>query len=71
LEPKWLVMSYGPKRGSGMSKSEKYRQHAADCVRLAQSVSAAGDRAVLIEMAAMWMRLPDRAEATGNAASDS
>jgi hypothetical protein len=48
-----------------MSRAEKYRQHAADCARLAQSVSAPQDRAVLMEMAAMWLRLAERAEATG------
>jgi hypothetical protein len=47
-----------------MSTAEKYRQHAADCVRLAQSVSSLGDRATLMEMAAIWMRLAERAEAT-------
>jgi hypothetical protein len=65
VEPKPTVMSFGPKRGIGMSTSEKYRQHAADCVRLAHSVAAPVDRAVLMEMAAMWMRLAERAEVVG------
>jgi hypothetical protein len=46
-----------------MSAAETYRQHAADCVRLAQSVSGPEDKALLMEMAAMWLRLADRAEA--------
>jgi len=46
-----------------MSVAEMYRQHAADCVRLAQSVSGPEDRTLLMEMAAMWLRLAERAEA--------
>jgi hypothetical protein len=42
-----------------------YRQHAADCVRLAQSVSSPEDRTLLMEKAAMWLRLAERAEAMG------
>jgi hypothetical protein len=45
-----------------MSTAAKYKRHAADCLRLAQLVSAPGDRAVLTEMAAMWLWLADRAE---------
>jgi hypothetical protein len=45
-----------------MSTAAKLRRHAADCFRLAQSVSAPKDRAVLTEMAAIWLRLADRSE---------
>ena len=45
-----------------MSAAETYRQHAGDCVRLAQSISSPEDRALLMEMAAMWLRLAERAE---------
>src|SRR5258708_7217232 len=48
--------------GGQMSTAEKYRRHAADCLRLALSVGAPGDRALLMEMAAMWLRLVERAE---------
>ena len=48
-----------------MSAAETYRQHAGDCVRLAQSVSGPEDRTLLMEMAAMWLRLAERAEAMG------
>jgi hypothetical protein len=34
-------------------------------VRLAQSISSPEDRALLMEMAAMWLRLAKRAEAMG------
>ena len=45
-----------------MSTAAKYKRHAADCLRFAQLVSAPRDRALLTEMAAMWLRLADRAE---------
>jgi len=45
-----------------MSKAAKYKRHAADCLRFARLVSAPDDRALLTEMAAMWLRLADRAE---------
>jgi hypothetical protein len=45
-----------------MSTAAKFRRHVADCFRLAQSISAPKDRALLIEMAAMWLRLADRSE---------
>jgi hypothetical protein len=45
-----------------MSTAAKYKRHAADCFRFAQLVSAPDDRALLTEMAAMWLRLAGRAE---------
>jgi len=45
-----------------MSTAAKFRRHAADCFRLAQSISAPKDRTLLTEMAAMWLRLADRSE---------
>jgi hypothetical protein len=45
-----------------MSKAAKYKRHAADCLRFAQLVGAPDDRALLTEMAAMWLRLADRAD---------
>jgi hypothetical protein len=47
---------------SQMSMAAKYKRHAADCLRFAQLVSTPDDRALLTEMAAMWLRLADRAE---------
>jgi hypothetical protein len=41
-----------------LTSTEKYRQHAADCLRLAQWAS---DRTALVEMAAAWLRLAERA----------
>lgn len=45
-----------------MYTAAKYKRHAADCLRFARLVSTPRDRAVLTEMAAMWLRLADRAE---------
>ena len=45
-----------------MSAGATYRQHALDCLRLAQVASAPRDKAVLAEMAATWMRLADFVE---------
>jgi hypothetical protein len=44
-----------------MSKAEKYRQYAADCLRFAQLARAPDERTVFAEMAAMWLRLAERA----------
>jgi hypothetical protein len=45
-----------------MSKAEKYREYARFCVELAQSASLPDDRARLIEMAQLWVRLAERVE---------
>ena len=48
-----------------MPRGAKYRRHAADCLRLADTelFRNSNDRTLLIEMAAMWLRLAERAEA--------
>ena len=43
-----------------MSRAERYRQYAADCLRLAQSISTPHDKTVLVQMAAKWLRLAER-----------
>jgi hypothetical protein len=40
---------------------EEYRRNAAECLRLAQTLSNPTNRAVLIEMAHAWERLAERA----------
>jgi hypothetical protein len=45
-----------------MLVATKYRQHAADCLRLAQLTSAPQDKTVLAQMAAMWLRLAEFTE---------
>ena len=48
-----------------MPRAVKYRRHAADSLRLADTelFRNSNDRVLLIEMAAMWLRLAERAEA--------
>jgi hypothetical protein len=45
-----------------MSAGVKYRQCAANCLRLAQLTNAPQDKSVLAEMAAMWLRLAEFTE---------
>ena len=58
-------VSFGSNRGVGMPRAVKYRRHAADSLRLADTelFRNSNDRVLLIEMAAMWLRLAERAEA--------
>jgi len=56
-----------------MSRAERYRGYAAECVRLAQLSSNPADKALLVEMADNWIRMAERAEAradTGNIEQD-
>jgi hypothetical protein len=53
-----------------MSAGVTYRQHALDCLRLAQLASTPQDKALLAEMATMWLRLAEFAESIGAAVSD-
>jgi hypothetical protein len=48
-----------------MSAGATYRQHALNCLRLAQSASTPQDKALLAEMATMWLRLAEFAETVG------
>jgi hypothetical protein len=45
------------------SRAEQYRRYAAECVRVAQETTNAGDKAMLLQMAETWRRLAERAEA--------
>jgi hypothetical protein len=45
-----------------MSWAERYRGHAADCVRLAHQTASPTDKAMLLQMAERWVRLAERAE---------
>jgi hypothetical protein len=53
-----------------MSVGTTYRQHAADCLRLAQLASAPQDKGLLAEMAAMWLRLAEFTESVNITTSD-
>jgi len=46
-----------------MSRTERYRGYAAECVRLAQLSRNPADKALLVEMADNWIRMAERAEA--------
>jgi hypothetical protein len=46
-----------------MSRADNYRQYATACAGLAQLVRVPEDRVRLMEMAALWLRLAERAEA--------
>jgi hypothetical protein len=56
-------MSFGFNRGVGMPRAAKYKRRAADCLRLAETELFRNDRILLVEMAAMWLRLAERAGA--------
>jgi hypothetical protein len=42
--------------------SEEYRRHAAECLRIAESVIDSQERIRLIDMAQSWLRLAEQAE---------
>jgi hypothetical protein len=44
-----------------MKNGKNYRQYAADCIRIAQTMSA-GDKKILLEMAEAWERRAQEAE---------
>jgi|tagenome__1003787_1003787.scaffolds.fasta_scaffold20910934_2 hypothetical protein len=45
--------------------SEEYRRHAAECLRIAESVSDTDQRLWLIDMAQCWLHLAQQAEKKG------
>jgi hypothetical protein len=47
------------------ASSEEYRRHAGECVRLAQQIQNAKDKAMLLAMAETWLRLAKQTE-SGN-----
>ena len=47
--------------GSGMSSADRYREFAAECLRVAQRASNPDDKALLVEMAEVWRRMAERA----------
>jgi hypothetical protein len=44
-----------------MSLADRYREFAAECVRVAQQSSNPDEKALLLEMAEAWRRLAERA----------
>jgi len=56
--------------GMGMSPADlaaRYREHAADCVKIAPGCSDPANKLSLLEMARSWLRLADHAEKNGDA----
>jgi hypothetical protein len=56
-------------RGMGMSPTDlaaRYREHAADCVKIAPGCSDPANKLSLLEMARSWLRLADHAEKNGD-----
>jgi hypothetical protein len=45
-----------------MATGEAYREYAAQCVRLAQQKQKPTEKAILLEMADIWIRLAEKAE---------
>jgi hypothetical protein len=45
-----------------MPSAAEYRRHASECVRLAQQVQNANDKALLLSMAESWRRLAEQTE---------
>jgi hypothetical protein len=63
----WLDMVSLKARGMGMSDlAARYREHAADCVKIAPGCSDPANKLSLLEMARSWLRLADHAEKNGD-----
>jgi hypothetical protein len=50
------------KRDRVMTQAEKYKERAAECVRMAERASSAEDKGMLLQMADTWLRLAEKAE---------
>jgi hypothetical protein len=46
-----------------MDSIARCRRHAADCLKMARSATADGDKALLLQMAETWRHLAELAEA--------
>ncbi len=56
-----------------MTAADAYRRYAADCMAMSQRRENINDKATLVEMATMWLRLAEFAEkneGTDNSSSD-
>jgi hypothetical protein len=47
-----------------MASAEAYRRYAAECVRVAQQTDSPSDKALLLGMAEMWIRLAEQVKPT-------
>ncbi len=44
-----------------MALADRYKQFAAECVRVAQQTSSPNDKAMLLQMADTWLKLAEKA----------
>ena len=51
-----------PGEKGGMERPIDFERFAAECARLAQAVESIEDKALLLRMAEVWIRLADKAE---------
>ena len=49
-----------------MTDAETYRRHAAECLRMSHQRQDANAKAVLVQMATMWIELAELAEKNGS-----
>lgn len=45
-----------------METAERYRQYAADCMRLARKTESLAEKDLLVQMAVSWRQLAERVE---------
>jgi hypothetical protein len=50
-----------------MTDAETYRRHAAECLRISHQRQDANAKAMLVQMATMWIKLAELAEKNGGA----
>ena len=48
-----------------MTSAAQYRRYAADCVRVAQAIHDPADKAMLLQMAKIWIDMAEKAEKKG------
>jgi hypothetical protein len=53
-----------------MGRAEDYRRYAAECLRIAQTISSPGEKNVLLQMAETWRRLASQVESRAGSDED-
>jgi len=49
-----------------MNRSDEYRRYAAECLKMAHAADDEQQRAVFLQMAAVWLSLAQRGETNGD-----
>ena len=52
----------GNDMGRTMTAADTYRRYAAECMKMSQRSRGEGEKVLLVQMAAMWLRLADFAD---------